>query len=210
MPTKEEWQDYRWLPGKMDWPSGGDLNRKMKMQIKAPYREVGSGTLDDPKILWLWDFKTNRKYSTLLGKQDGKNIGIDESWARQFANQWRCPYIWMLAPYHGTGTSKTYTGERAISSAEPHVTFRLGRKPDIVNLTVHLYLTGNQLTQPHERKEPGGHNPEYFTYGRYPASKVPPEAIIPKRSEIPSYSLKWADSRSQSQRKKGNLKPINE
>ncbi|OTA82971.1 hypothetical protein M434DRAFT_16826 [Hypoxylon sp. CO27-5] len=132
-------------------------------------RWSGSGTIDDPMVVWLTPGPPRYAEAVL---QTTENI------VREETRKCGLSHAWIVSEGHSFSTTGwSRAGDRILSLDDNHVTLRMGSSPNTSNLQGHLYIIYEnnnpemkalRMMREDERGVVGGRNPQLWVCGKYP------------------------------------------
>ncbi|KAI5865310.1 hypothetical protein GGS23DRAFT_594850 [Durotheca rogersii] len=160
-------RDVIWVRG-MRLGGGGRHDPEVQGRIKRSKRTRGSGTVKDPKVIWLY---FNRERSEAYFR-------AVEALVKKLTTECGLSHAWIMSRVHSFSTIGRTNDARIMCHDDFHITIRMGSSQDICNLQGHLYLICEdndvdgkpvRLMNDDERGIIGGKNPHLWIWGQYPA-----------------------------------------
>ncbi|KAI0595122.1 hypothetical protein F4775DRAFT_595611 [Biscogniauxia sp. FL1348] len=123
----------------MPIPEGGPLPFDYSTNTPIKYaKSWGSGTLEDPKVMWISD------RVVALAYEDPGLVDRSVRFARAMARLWRFSHIWIRKEEHEQHTCRdpvTGMKTRELADGQSHMTVYMGLSASRINVHGHLYTT---------------------------------------------------------------------
>ncbi|KAI2615235.1 hypothetical protein GGR54DRAFT_642509 [Hypoxylon sp. NC1633] len=188
----------------MGWPKGGPPSQKDL--DKDICKASGSGTIDDPKIIWRCQTPDRKFFKAAPAKNLSNLTRSIEYMAVRHAIRLKCAYVWIIAAPHPCTMTTTLTNARGLTYDENHITVRLGPNERWYSFSSHIYVeeSSEDGTLSLCKRAP---NPQIWAWGDYISSSTSPgyEDTLSERQklEVLPYALSFRDrNQTQKMRKK--------